>query len=89
MQFVRFGVVAGLLLSLVYLLLSLYLRSLRRERLENDWAGLDAAAQAQTEREAYVAAGLRRYERGLWRWLLLLVYVLPGLALAWLVYVIN
>lgn len=41
MQFVRFAVVGFVLLTVIYVLISIYSRSVRRERLEDDWAELD------------------------------------------------
>ena len=36
MQFVRFAVVGFVLLTVIYVLISIYSRSVRRERLEDD-----------------------------------------------------
>ena len=46
MQFVRFAVVGFVLLTVIYVLISIYSRSVRRERLEDDWAELDEEARA-------------------------------------------
>lgn len=89
MQFIRFVVVGFVLLSIIYVLISVYSRSVRREWLEETWAGLDPEAQAETGREAYVEAGLAEYESGFRRKLILLVYVIPTVAVATLIYVIN
>ena len=89
MQFIRFAVVGFVLLTIVYVLVSIYSRSVRREWLEDEWAELDEEEKAATDRDTFVEAGMLRYQSGFRRKLILLVYVLPTIAVATLIYVIN
>ena len=84
---------AGLILigsTIVYVLLSLYSRSVEKERLEKDWdtdplrEGLPA-----DEREAYIEAGMAAYRHSLRRRLIWLVYVVPLVTISVIVYVVN
>ncbi|MBI1218459.1 MAG: hypothetical protein GC186_07910 [Rhodobacteraceae bacterium] len=80
-----FGLVA---LTVVYLIVSAYAASIRRERLQREWegnaAGSDPAAQAE-----FVAAGMRDWRHGFRHKLILGVYVVPILLVAVVVYVLN
>ena len=70
-------------------LLLIYSRSLRREALEKEW---DAAHPLETDsaaREAFIAEGMVAYEHSLKRKLLIGVVVLPFLAIALLLYLVN
>ena len=83
--FLRMAVFAFIGLSVVYLVLRIYARSLRREALEREF---DAGGIAGT-REHYVAAGLARYEGSLRRRLLWLVYIIPMVLMAVTIYLVN
>jgi hypothetical protein len=87
LQLLIFGFIA---LSVVYLLVSVYSRSVRREKLEkgfdSDPANEGAPAAA---REAHIAEGMARYEQGLRKKLILLVYVIPMVVIAVTIYLIN
>lgn len=70
-------------LTAVYLLVSVYSRSVRREKLEKRFDEGDVPG----DRDAYIAEGMRAYRQGLRRKLILLVYILPtGMAVAVLYY---
>lgn len=87
LAFVKLAGFLFLALTVVYLSVSAYSRSVRRERLEDRW---DAAPQGDAAaREAFIAEGMRAYEQGLRRRLIWLVYILPTLAVAVIVYVTN
>ena len=73
-------------LSVIYLSLSVYSASVRRERLEKEY---DAAPDGSVTRDDHVAAGMKAYKSSLRPKLLVLVYVLPAIALAATVYVVN
>ena len=72
-------------LPVVYGLVSIYSRSVRREKLENQF---DAGGVAGT-REAHVAEGMVYYEKGLRKRLILLVYVIPIALIIGIAYVVN
>lgn len=78
--------VAGfLILTVIYLLVSVYSRSVRREKLEKEFDAGDVAG----DRDAYVEKGMEAYHHSLRRWLILLVYVIPIITVAITVYVVN
>ena len=83
--FVRLVVFGFVGLSVVYLLVSAYSRSVERERLEKEW---DAGGVDQG-RDTYILEGMKRYQHGLRRKLIALVYVIPAVVIAVIVYVVN
>lgn len=89
MGFLRASLFAFLGLTALYLLISVYARSLERERLEKEWdreahPGVGAAA-----RDAYIEAGMKAYHGSLRRKLIVLVYILPIGAVALIAYLVN
>ena len=89
MQFVRLVVIGFVLLSILYFLISLYSRSVRKERLEEEFdadppEGADAAM-----REAYITKGLEEYRSSVRPKLIALVYVVPVVFFSIVTYVIN
>ena len=82
-----FGFIA---LSVVYLLVSLYSRSVRREKLEKAWDTDPAREGAATaDRDAYIKSGMTVYESGLRKKLIWLVYVIPAVVVMATVYLVN
>jgi len=86
MGFVRLVLFGLLGLSVIYLSLSVYSRSVRRERLEKEY---DAAPVDGVTRDTYVEQGITAYNNGLRPKLLLLVYVVPILLVGTVVYITN
>ncbi|MBD3680050.1 MAG: hypothetical protein HUJ27_16820 [Rhodobacteraceae bacterium] len=82
---VRLAVLGLLFLTVLYFLLSIYSRSLARERLEKEWEEDGCPG----DRDAYVDRGMAEYETSLRRKLLLLVYVVPIVGFFVLLYVTN
>ncbi|MEZ5887922.1 MAG: hypothetical protein R3D56_13730 [Paracoccaceae bacterium] len=85
----RLLVFAFIGLSVFYLLLGAYWRSLRRESLEKQWDAAPPEGQGQTERAAFIAKGMAAYERGLKKKLLWLVYIIPMILIVIIAYVQN
>ncbi len=86
----RLLVFGFLALSVVYVLVSLYSRSVRREKLEKAWDSDPAREGTATgDRDAYIKAGMAAYETGLRKKLIWLVYVLPALAMGLIIYFVN
>ena len=85
LSLMRLGFFGLIGLSVLYLLLSLYARSVRRETLERQWDEGDGTG----EREDFVRAGMETYRHSLRRKLILLVYVVPMVAVSGLIYLIN
>jgi hypothetical protein len=79
------AVVDGAGLTVIYFVVSIYSRSVRREKLEDrfDEGGVEG------DRDAYIEEGMKAYHKGLRRRLLLLIYVVPLVAMAVTVYLVN
>lgn len=89
MAFLKLVIVGAIALTVIYFSIALYSRSVRREKLEKHWdadppEGADAEA-----RRAYIEQGMEDYYHGFRRKLILLVYVVPTVAVAIILYVIN
>ncbi len=89
MGLVRLVVFGFLGLTVIYFALAWYSRSVRREKLENEWdadhpEGGDAGA-----RDAFIEKGMAEYHSSIRPKLILLVYVIPVVAVALLMYLIN
>ena len=82
---IRLILLALVFLTGIYFLVSIYSRSVRRERLEKRY---DAGGVAG-DRDAYIADGMQRYEQGLRKRLIWLVIILPLTAMAATVYFVN
>lgn len=72
-------------LSVIYLLVRIYARSLRREALEKEF---DQGGQPGLRQE-FIDRGLAVYERSLRRRLLWLVYIIPMVLMAVTIYLVN
>lgn len=83
--FLRLALFGLIALTVIYVLVSLYSASVRRERLEKQWEREGAIG----DRDAYVEAGMERYRRAFRRQLIVLVYVIPVVTVAILVYLLN
>jgi hypothetical protein len=81
-RLVVFGFIA---LSVVYLLVTLYARSVRKEELEKQFD----AGGIEGSREAFIEAGMMGYKNSLRRKLLLLVYIVPMCVVALTIYFVN
>jgi hypothetical protein len=77
-------------LTIVYFLVGIYARSVRREALEREWDS-DPANEGglPSDRAAHIDAGMAEFETGLKKRLLLLIYVVPVLAVIATAYAIN
>jgi uncharacterized membrane protein len=76
---------ALVVLTVVYFLVAVYSRSVRREKLEKQWA----AEGLEGDRDAWIEAGMKAYEKGLKRRLLWLIYIVPMVAFAATIYFVN
>ena len=73
-RLVLFGLIG---LTVIYWLLLVYARSVRRERLEKEYDAGSVDGDVKGHRDDYIARGMAAYEHSLKRKLLWLVYVLP------------
>ncbi len=85
-QFIVFGV---LVLTGVYFLVSIYSRSVERERLEKEWDADHPDGGSEAGRDAYIEQGMDDYAHSLRRKLIWLVYIVPAVAVAALFYAMN
>lgn len=86
LRLIIYGVVA---LSIVYFAVSIYSRSVRREKLEKRWAEDHPGDDDSPEREAYVEAGMAEYNKGIRPKLILLVYVIPTIVIGGILILTN
>ena len=86
MAFIRLVVFGFIALGVVYLSISLYSRSVRREKLEDQY---DEAPVAGKTREDYVSEGVVAYNKSFRPKLIALVFVIPPIIVASIVYIIN
>ncbi len=77
--------VALAILTAIYVVLSIWSRSVRREKLEDEW---DQEIRTG-DRNAFVEEGLRNYDQSLRRKLILGVYVVPVVLVLAMIYVVN
>jgi len=89
MGFIRLVLFGFLALSVVYLSISVYSRSVRREKLEKAWAEEHEGSQDMDARDAYVEAGIKAYNASFRPKLIGLVYVIPTLIVFAIIYLTN
>ncbi|MCA8867860.1 MAG: hypothetical protein KDA67_04360 [Rhodobacteraceae bacterium] len=82
---IRLFVIAFVVLSVIYVYLSIRQRWQARNELE---AEFDAGG-VEGDRDTYIEEGMREYQSSLRRKLILGVYVVPLLVVATLIYVMN
>ena len=80
----RLVVVGFVLLSIIYVCLSLWSRMVRRRKLNAEWEEMQ-----EGDRDAFVEAGLQDYDSSLRRKLILGVYVVPAVLVALIIYLTN
>lgn len=82
---IRLAVFGFIVLAVAYVLVSIYSRSVRREKLEKKWDN-----EIKTgDRDAYIAQGMRDYDTGFRKKLILLVVIVPILIVGGLLYAVN
>jgi len=89
MAFVRLVVFGFLILSVVYLCVSLYSRSVRREKLEKEWDASPPEGATPDTRASFIADGMAVYESGMRKKLILLIFVIPPIIVGTIIYFIN
>lgn len=82
---IRLAIVGYIGLTIVYFIMRLYLRSVRREELEKrfDAGGIEG------DRTAYIENGMAIYDKGLKKNLLWLIYIIPTVAVVVTLYILN
>ena len=85
-KLVIFGVIG---LTVIYFSVSLFVRSVCKERLEKAFDKAHPDGGAPGARAAYIAEGLKNYDNSVGRKLIGLIYVVPTVAVGTIIYVIN
>lgn len=75
-----------IVLTVIYVAVSIYSRSVRRAKLAARWDQKDILT---VDREAFIERGLKKYDSSFRRRLILGIFVIPLTAIATLVYVTN
>ncbi len=89
MGFIRLVLFGFLAMSVVYLSISVYSRSVRREKLEDAWAEENVGSDDMAARDAYVAKGIKAYNASFRPKLIGLVYIIPTVIVMTIVYITN
>lgn len=82
---IRLGFIGLVVLTVIYVIVTIYSRSVRRGKLE---AEFDEDIR-EGDRETFIRDGLKAYERSFRRKLILGVYVVPILVVIGLIYAMN
>ncbi len=77
MAFLRLIVFGYLGLTVLYGLIALYSRSVRLEKLENEWAAKHPGDEDSAARQAFLDAGMAAYKNSFRPKLIGLVYIIP------------
>lgn len=77
MGFIKLLIIGFVVLTVIYWLVSIYSRSVRREKLEQEWASENRPGAGPDDREAFLQSGMAEYERGFRKKLIWLVYIVP------------
>lgn len=85
MGLLRLIVIGFVVLTVIYICLSLYSRAVRRSKLETEWDNEGMTG----DRDAFIERGLQDYDGSLRRKLIWGVYIVPVTLVAILIYVIN
>ncbi|MFN3662562.1 hypothetical protein [Yoonia sp.] len=89
MAFIKLAIFGFIAMTVVYWSISIYARSVRKERLENAFDADNPGSTDRVAREAYIEQGMQKYNTSIRPKLIGLVYVVPVLAIAIIAYLIN
>lgn len=78
-RLVFFGLIA---MTIAYFVISIYSRSVRREKLEKSWDQDNPDNTDEAARDAFIENGIAEYDAGFRPKLILLVYVVPTVLVA-------
>lgn len=89
MGLIRLVVFGFLALSVIYLSVSVYARSVRRENLENEWAEANPGSTDMAARRVFVEKGIAEYNTSFRPKMIGLIFVIPTIVVTTIVYVTN
>ena len=87
--FLRLAVFGLIALTVIYFLVSIYSRSLRREKLEKHWDAEPPERATPEARDQWIEEGMAAYEKSLRRKLIWLVFIIPIVVVGAMVYLVN
>ena len=85
LSFLRLAVFGFLILSVLYVVVSLYSRWVRAKKLKREWEEEGRVG----DREAFVREGLEDYDESFRRKLILLIYIVPVVTVLVIIYLTN
>jgi hypothetical protein len=85
----RLVVVGFVVLTIVYICLSLYSRSVRRRKLREEWNEASLAGDPPSDFDTFMDKGMAEYDGSLRKKLILGVYVVPTLLIGLIIYLTN
>lgn len=90
MVFLELLIIWFVVATVIYIAVAIYSRSVQRERLEKEYDATDPqGGDVARDRDTYVQDGLADYEHGLRRRLIGLIYVVPVVLFAIVIYMVN
>ena len=89
MGFIKLVIFGFIGLTVIYFSVSIYSRSVRKERLENEYDANNPDDGTPEGRDAFVTEGLQAYDASIRPKLVGLVYVVPTVVIAGIIYTIN
>lgn len=89
MGFIKLVIFGFIGLTVIYFSVSLYSRSVRKERLEDEFDAEHPDGGTPGARDSFVSEGLQAYDASIRPKLIGLVYVVPTLVIGAIVYMIN
>jgi uncharacterized ion transporter superfamily protein YfcC len=87
LSLLRLGLVLFVVLTVIYVSVSLWSRQVRKDKLRAAYDRGDR--EYGEERDLYVRRGLEDYDDSFRRKLILLVYIVPVAVIAYIIYVVN
>ncbi|MBR9765617.1 MAG: hypothetical protein GYB53_19390 [Rhodobacteraceae bacterium] len=85
LAFLRVAVIGFLVATVAYVVVSIWSRQVRRRKLRRDWEDEGRPG----DRRDYVEKGLDEYDDSFRRKLILLIYIVPVLVVAFIIYAVN
>jgi len=89
MAFIRLVILGFLALSVIYVSVAIYSRSVRTEKLEKSWTEENSDSTDMTARDAFVRKGILAYNASFRPKLIGLIYVIPTVIVIAIVYITN
>ncbi|PJI92967.1 hypothetical protein BC777_1834 [Yoonia maricola] len=89
MAFIKLVIFGFIALTVIYFSIAIYSRSVRKERLEDEFDAEHPEGGAAGARDTFIAEGMQDYNNSIRPKLIGLVYVVPTVVIAAIVYTIN